>query len=299
MDSQERLKTRLDNVAAVEPILGALRSISLSSRLLTLQRVGMTERYVTGLGQVLAQARRALPAGAPELWPQRPAEKVILLVLGTERGLCGSLNELLAAEARAWLSRRQAQAPEVRLGVLGRAAEKALRRLRRAPVWSWRLPSRGLPPYDLAVRLSEEWLKEYQSDGLDAVYVIHGVRRGLAGYAITTSTLLPPALPVDAADDDLELPPIVEGDWSSLVQEALRLWLCAAFYGIMLRSAVAEHTARYQLLEGAVQNAHRLTEELSLQLQQARQEAITAELQDLMAGSGLIGAPVMANSARG
>jgi F0F1-type ATP synthase gamma subunit len=91
---------------------------------------------------------------------------------------------------------------------------------------------------------------------------------------------------------------LLRGDLTGLARRALALWLCASFYGIMLRSAVAEHTARCQLLEGAVRNAQQLREDLALQLQQARQEAITAERQDLMAGAGLVGISTVADSAR-
>ncbi len=75
----------------------------------------------------------------------------------------------------------------------------------------------------------------------------------------------------------------------ALLDRLARLWLAATLYGILLESATAEHSARYQLLEGAVQNAQRLTAELETSLQAARQEAITAEVQDLASGAGLVG----------
>ena len=57
----------------------------------------------------------------------------------------------------------------------------------------------------------------------------------------------------------------------------------------MLDSTAAEHSARYQLMEGATQNSNRLIDELTLALQAARQQAITVEMQELAAGAGLIG----------
>lgn len=298
MDSQERLKNRLDNVAAVEPILGALRTIALSSRLLALHRSDVTSRYASGLGEVLDQLRRAWPSGSEAPWQARPSQRQVLVVLGTERGLCGKLNDLLATRADSWIRDRQQEGIEVRLVSLGRTTEKALRRLRRQPLWSTSLPSRGLPPYDLAVRLSKDWLAEYESAAIGSLIVIHSTRRGLAGYSTSVTTLLPPPLAPLQEREDLTLPPILDGDIAALASRTLALWLCAAFYGIMLRSAVAEHTARYQLLEGAAQNAHNLKDELALQLQQERQEAITSEMQDLMAGAGLVGSSTVTNSAR-
>jgi len=298
VDSQERLKSRLDNVSAVQPILSALRSIALSSRLLALHRSESTERYVAQLEESFQQLWHAWPTGTELPWPARPQRRETLVVLGTERGLCGRLNDLLAARAGHYLRERARQGIGVRLVSLGRSTEKALKRGHWQPQWSLPLPARGLPPYDLVRRLADGWLTHFEASELDTLTVIHGVRRGLAGYAAAATPLLPPPLlPLDERED-LALPPILEGEPDALARRMLALWLCASFYGIMLRSAVAEHTARYQLLEGAAQNARELREELALQLMQERQEAITAEMQDLVAGAGLVGISTADDSVR-
>lgn len=295
MDSQERLQARLDNVTAVEPMLSALRTISLSSGLLALNRVQITDRYAVDLIRILAQVVASLPAGdrvgAPAVagrsTSRHPVERLMILALGTERGLCGSFNETLAAHADFVVREHTNQGREVRLAALGKSAEKALRRRGQPPMWSLRLPARGLPPYGVAVRLTQEWLADYLAEDM-GVQVIYNARRGLSGYAPTSLQLLPPDVPTTSAPT--EWPPIIETDPASLYHRALALWLSGTFYGIMLRSAAAEHSARYQLMEGAAQNAQRLTEELKLLLQVARQEAITSEIQDLMSGAGLVGA---------
>jgi F-type H+-transporting ATPase subunit gamma len=76
-----------------------------------------------------------------------------------------------------------------------------------------------------------------------------------------------------------------------LYARSLELALSAKLYGILLQSAAAEHSVRFQLLDGASQNAERLIDELGLFLQAARQDAITSELQDLAVGAGLLNLP--------
>jgi F-type H+-transporting ATPase subunit gamma len=63
-------------------------------------------------------------------------------------------------------------------------------------------------------------------------------------------------------------------------------------YRVLLDSAAAEHSARFQLMEGAAQNSNRLINELTLALQSARQHAITSEMQELASGAGLLGGQV-------
>jgi F-type H+-transporting ATPase subunit gamma len=67
------------------------------------------------------------------------------------------------------------------------------------------------------------------------------------------------------------------------------LWTTTELYRVLLDSAASEHSARYQLMEGATQNANRLIDELALALQAVRQQAITAEMQELAVGAGLLG----------
>jgi F-type H+-transporting ATPase subunit gamma len=67
------------------------------------------------------------------------------------------------------------------------------------------------------------------------------------------------------------------------------LWTTTEMYRILLDSASSEHSARYQLMEGATQNTKRLIDELTQSLQAARQEAITNEMIELAAGAGLMG----------
>jgi F-type H+-transporting ATPase subunit gamma len=63
----------------------------------------------------------------------------------------------------------------------------------------------------------------------------------------------------------------------------------ARFHEVLIVSAAAEHSTRYQLMDGAAQNAERIIDELTLAIHAARQQAITREMQELAAGAGLIG----------
>ncbi len=289
MEGLERLRTRLGNIRTVEPILAALRTIALGNRLLSINRAGTVSRYRQELEEILAWVAPALDQEQSLLnAPEQAAGRLTVLVIGTERGLCGAFNDVVAARAQQFFAQHTAAGAEVTLISLGRQTEKALRRLGRLPVWSGRLSGTALPPLEVASDLAGEWLDAYDRGQLGAVHVVHNMRRGIAGYAPVTTQLLPLALRA-AAPGETESPPIIETEPLALLDRLARLWLAATLYGILLESATAEHSARYQLLEGAVQNAQRLTAELETSLQAARQEAITAEVQDLASGAGLVG----------
>ena len=289
MEQLERLTARLDNVQAVEPILNALRAISSSSRLMALGRFKSVSQFRDELAHILAWVRPRVTRArrAPNV-QAKPSGPRLLLVVGSERGLCGAFNEVVVDHAQQVLARHEAAGIPVQLVTLGARARQALQRGDRSPLPAGRLATTGLPPYALADQLAEEWLRRYEARDLRGVDVIYNSYQGLARHEPRTSRLLPADIPYDSPSE-LTWSPWIETDPVALYDRLVRLWLSATLYALLLEASAAEHSARFRLLEGASQNAENLIDELRLFLQTARQDAITAELQDLASGAGLLG----------
>lgn len=289
MEELERLTSRLENIQAVQPILGALRTISLGSRLHALHKGRNVHQFSQRLLHILASITLSHPQRPlAQRQESQPMESLALLVIGSERGLCGVFNDAVVTYAEQILAKHSRSGVKVMLMTLGMRTERAFRRRERVPVWSKPLSVTALPPYNLAVELVSEWLQSYEQEELDTVEVVYNVPRGIMHYEPTVERLLPPVIFSSTTEE--EWPPmIIETDPLGLYARVVELWLSTRLYHILLESAIAEHSARYQLLDGATQNAERLVEELKLRLLIARQEAITAEMQDLASGAGLIG----------
>jgi F-type H+-transporting ATPase subunit gamma len=145
-----------------------------------------------------------------------------------------------------------------------------------------------LPSSDLAHELTQAWLVRYEQKELDAVDVIYNAYRRAGVYEPTSFHLLPPELSSVTAKSEPWPPPYIDTDPVALYTRLALLWMTTELYRILLDSAAAEHSARFQLMEGATQNSARLINELTLALQSARQQAITSEMQELAAGAGLL-----------
>jgi F-type H+-transporting ATPase subunit gamma len=147
----------------------------------------------------------------------------------------------------------------------------------------------ALPSSQLADELTRTWLKRYEAHELDAVHVAYNVYRHSTFYEPGTFQLIPPPLPAHTERSAAWPPTYVDSDPTGLFVQLIVHWTTTEMYRLLLDSAAAEHSARYQLMEGATQNSERLIDELTLALQAARQQAITVEMQELAAGAGLIG----------
>lgn len=300
MADAERTRARLANIRTVQPILGALRTISLGSWQAALNRRAGLQRYATQLQQLLAQlvagagSRMRLPARRVQHLPAAAAHpRVVLLAVGSERGLCGRFNQVVVEQVLAYLERHAAVEMTVEVAVLGSRLQRLLQR-RNVPLsWAAPLSTSSLPSFAQARTLTREWLARYEAYTLDAVEVVCNVYRGVGRYDTMVQRIIPPeppALQVDEAamPPNVMAPLIIETDPWSLYVRVLEQATMLRCYGLLLESATAEHATRYQLMEGATQNAERLIEELTLELQALRRQAITREMQELAVGAGLL-----------
>ena len=289
MEDLERAENRLDNIRIVEPILSALRTISLGSWQAALKRKDGAHRYAERLAVMLLALSPHIPPSFPPNGGDEGGEaRVVALVVGSERGLCGRFNAAVVERTERYLAEQESAGARVELVVMGTRAARIFQRRDGAMAAPATLPVTGLPPYRLAFDLTRRWLARYEEHELDAVDLIHNAYRGTARYEPAVVRLIPPTLPTPEADA-LPWPPIIETDPSSLYARVVEQWTAVRLYELLLESAAAVHSARFQLMEAATQNAERLIDELTLAVQTARQQAITQEMQELAVGAGLVG----------
>ncbi len=306
----EEITARLNNIRSVEPILGAMRTISLGSWQAALNRRGRIRLYNrrllelfplllpdvarhlggqfdvrTAVAKIRDGVRRVRRRGGEE----ESVPPVVVLVIGSERGLCGAFNTSLARYAGRELERRASQGVAVELAVLGSRIKRVLERDGHDIAHFKPLPATTIPGADLACELAHAWLMRYERYEVDKVEVIYNAYRRSTLYEPTTDTIVPPPLPTFAPAEVPWPPFYIDSDPIALYSRLLWLWTATEVYRVMLDSAASEHSARFQLMEGATQNCARLIEELTLALHAARQQAITAEMQELAVGAGLLG----------
>ena len=231
------------------------------------------------------------------------------LVIGSERGLCGRFNVAVIEETERYLRRESSRGSAIELLVLGSRAQRILRRRGYEPTEVGGLSMTALPSLSMAFDLARKWLRAYEERDLDGVDVIYNAYRGTGTYEPTVVQLIPPELPTgeaplarEAAEPEARIEetttaqrgrtwpaPIIDTDPESLYATVVEQSAAVRLYELLLDSAAAEHSTRFQLMESATQNADRLIEELTLVIQTARRQEITQEMQELATGAGLVG----------
>lgn len=296
-EGSDRAQDRYENLQAIEPLLGALRVMSLSTMQMALNRQQALTRYSDRFREVAAQltalaARPGKPARLPKTADEPPQPgPAVLAVIGSSRGIIGQYNKRLARMAAERLESR----PDTPYTVLafGSRLQTALRQENVSFEPEEALSSGSLPNYDIAAGFIRAWMAGMAAGTLGAVEVL-SFRKGrhAQDYQPGFTHLLPENTAAADAEEPSELDwpaPIIEGDPQVMLERIGDHLTALKFYGLILDAIAAENLYRFRLLEEARENTADLLEELGQAIQMERRKEITQQLQELLAGSGMLG----------
>jgi F-type H+-transporting ATPase subunit gamma len=293
-ETLERAQSRLHNISMVKPLLEALKTISLGSWQKALSAKRTSDEYRNRLLRLLPQVipfihgintkNTVLQDG--EIQPKSSPRQ--LIIIGSERGLCGNFNKLLAQRVVHRLKEMDDKREKVEVTVYGNAAYRACLH-EFGGRWKFaQKPMPGVAPANMAWELSESFLSGYDQGEFSKVELFSNAENKGGRYKPVKTDILPPRLP----DFIHEEPPwpeaILDTDPLILFLTIARQLAALDLYTILLSSAIAEHTERFQLMEEASRNADDLIEELTQDVQAARRQAITNEMEELAVGAGLL-----------
>ena len=295
-EGKERAEARLSNLQAIEPLLGSLRVLSLSTMQMALNRQASLTAYAERFSLVAAQVRSMVGDKSPkreveERFDYRPVEQSqVLAVIGSSRGICGQYNKQLARLA----AERMQQKEELPTQVLafGVRVQRALTQVGVKFEAHETLGQGSIPAYDMAAHLLREWTACFQDGTLAKVEILSFRKRaGNSSYSPVFTTLLPASGLEGDEGQQTGLPwpaPIIEGNPERMLEQIGSHLLAIRFYHLILDAIAAENLYRYRLLEEAKENTSDLLEELALAMQSERRKEITQQLQELLVGSGML-----------
>ena len=296
-EGKERAEARLSNLEAIEPLLGSLRVLSLSTMQMALNRQASLSEYAERFTMVAEQVRSLAgnQLGKPEVeerFDYRPVEQSqVLAVIGSSRGICGQYNKQLARLMAERLKQKDGLPAKVL--AFGARVQRALIQEGVKFEAHATLGQGSMPDYDLAARLLREWSTGYDKGKLAKVEILSFRKRSANNNYSPVFTTLLPASALDATQegDQKSLPwppPIIEGNPERMLEQIESHLLAIRFYQLILDAIAAENLYRYRLLEEAKENTSTLLEELRLAIQSERRKEITQQLQELLGGSGML-----------
>jgi F-type H+-transporting ATPase subunit gamma len=285
MPSLRDIRRKISSVKKTQQITRAMQMVSAAKLQRAQERLLTSRPYSDKLAEVIGDlALRADPQKHP-LLQRRDGPKTLVLVITTDRGLCGAFNSNVVRTVTGLLT----QHPEwqASLVVVGRKGRDFFRRRPQFQVKSQHVDVFGRQvSFGVAQDLAKELIEAYTAPAemVDRVVLVDNTFASALRQQTVTQTLLPiplPPSPPDAVLFDYIYEPSVDG----ILRELLPRYVEILIYRALLETAAAEHAARMTAMAAATDNAGELIRQLTLFYNKTRQAAITKEILEVVSGA--------------
>jgi F-type H+-transporting ATPase subunit gamma len=285
MAKGRELKRRIKTVENTRKITRTMELVATSRMKRAQDRVTAARPYARALGDVIAGLYSAdLADRFPLLRQPEQARKAAVILLTSNRGLCGGFNANLIREARTLLRKLRDQGTEVELHVVGRKGIGYFKYigLRMA---TQRTDITDRPRAEDASSLVDGLMKDFISGAVDAVYVVFAQFRSAISTPPTTERLLPVEPPKRTGPlPDYLLFPSAE----DILTELLPSYVRNAVYRALVETAAGEQGARRTAMKNATDNASEMMNTLTRTYNRARQAGITQEIAEIVGGAAAL-----------
>ena len=285
MASLKAIRKRITSVKNTEQITKAMKMVAAAKLRRAQQSVEGARPYADKLTDMLQRvAVAAGDADHPFLSEGSGAAPHLILVT-SDRGLCGAYNSNLIKAAAAFLTSEQGAGAT--MTACGRRGNDHFRKRDQAITEAHINLASGFD-LDLAVTVADEAAKRFVSGESGSVYIVYSRFFSAMSQRASLERLLPFAPETDdAAESEAQAGPDYkfEPDAASILGALLPQFLRTKVFQAMLEANASEHGARMTAMESASRNAGEMIERLTLEMNRARQAAITTELMEIISGA--------------
>ncbi|MEM1399630.1 MAG: F0F1 ATP synthase subunit gamma [Pseudomonadota bacterium] len=294
MPSLKELKNRIDSVKSTQKITSAMKMVAASKLRRAQEQAEAGRPYAEHMARMLASlSSSAKGAGGPKLISGTGSDQTHLLVVMTsDRGLCGGFNSNIAREVRRQVRSLRDQGKTVKLLCVGRKGRDNLARDHAdLIVDSFTDVGRARLSFDDANQIADRLLAMFETGEVDVISVIYN-RFESAISQIVTKHQLAPLAPEEAEDSEDEPQEDLGGavyEFEPSEEQILAVLLprnvAVQVYKSLLESAASEQGARMTAMDNATRNAGDMINRLTLEYNRSRQAAITKELIEIISGA--------------
>ena len=276
MPSLRDIKRKITSVKKTQQITKAMKMVAAAKLRRAQDRVIAARPYSRKMLAVIANLAGRVERAQHPLLAKREPKKVKLVVLTSDRGLCGAYNTNILRQAVAAVKQFQGEGKEVRINVVGRKGRDFFRKRSSysvGKVWS----DLGMIDYDKSADVGRNIVERFTAGETDEVYLLYNEFKSVIQQRLVIDRLLPIARhalrPQEPALDYL-----YEPSPRAIFAEILPKHVEVQVWRALLESVAAEHGARMTAMDSATNNATEMIDHLTLYMNKVRQAAITREI---------------------
>lgn len=289
MAAGKEIRGKIKSVENTKKITKAMEMVAASKMRKAQDRMRAARPYSEKIRNIAANLSQANPEYThPFMVAQDQAKKIGLIVVTTDKGLCGGLNTNVLRLVTAKLREIENKGCKVETVAIGNKGLGFLNRIG-APVVSQVTQLGDTPHLDKLIGPVKVLLDAYQEGKLDAVYIAYTRFINTMKQEPMMEQLLP--LSSDKLEQDKNVHAwdyLYEPDANTVIDELLVRYVEALIYQAVAENMASEQSARMVAMKAASENAGNVIKELKLVYNKTRQAAITKELSEIVAGAAAV-----------
>ena len=282
MSSERGFREKITSIKNTQKITQATEMIAATKIRQAQQRMDASKPYANYIADVISHLATSHSEYTHPFMIERPVKRVGMLVVGSEKGLCGGLNANLFRLVAKSLVQEEQENRQTDLGLIGRKATTFFGRNRSVIASIDQLGSQ--PKASDLIGVIKVMLDAYSDEKIDQLIVAFN---RFESTMIQRPTLMP-LLPMPKSKErklDHHWDYLYEPDPRDLLNELLHRYIETEIYQAVIENAACEQAAKMIAMRNATDNAGALIDELQLAYNKARQAAITTELTEIVAGA--------------
>jgi F-type H+-transporting ATPase subunit gamma len=278
------IRRRIRSVKNTQQITKAMKMVSAAKLRRAQDAMFAARPYARKMMEVLnSLATRARPDAHP-LLQEHGDDKVLLIVITSDKGLCGGFNANIIRAAARFLEAQPRGERRLELDLVGRKGRDFFRR-RRYRVRSEHIGLFQVLQFPAAQRIAQSLVKSYVEREVDRIHIVYNEFKTVIAQKVVVEQLLPiRKLEFDPKEAPLDY--LYEPSPGAIFDEILPKHVEIQVWRALLESAAAEHGARMAAMDAATNNAGEMIDRLTLYMNKVRQAAITKEIIEVVSGAG-------------
>ncbi|RZK75714.1 MAG: ATP synthase F1 subunit gamma [Pedobacter sp.] len=291
MANLKEVRIRIASVQSTQQITKAMKMVSAAKLKRATNAIIQLRPYATKLKEILGNLSASLEGSSSPFIQEREPNKVLIIVVSSNRGLAGAFNMNVIKAANNLIAEKysdQYKNGNVSIVAIGKKSQDFYEKRNYKVIGNNNEIYTALT-FQNVTKITDSIMAGFENGAYDKVELVYNRFKNAAVQILTTEQLLP--LPKTETTDDIATSNadyILEPSQEEIVEQLIPKSIKIQLYKAVLDSHASEHGARMTSMDKATENAGDLLKALKLSYNQARQAAITTELTEIVSGAAAL-----------
>lgn len=287
MANLKDIRIRIESTKNTQQITKAMKLVSAAKLRKAQQNIQNMRPYAVALKQVIANIAATQQVSHPLMTPKQSVKNILLVVLTSDRGLCGAFNSSINKFAEKYIVDNKNTFEKTDFIFIGKRGADYFMRKNIKGIENFTKLDKDIS-FGLAKIIAEKLVDRYEKGDYDEIRLIYNEFKSAISQKVVCETILPVQIEGSSFEKEgnkFAADMIFDPSPVKIIGELLKKNFNLQVYRAMSESIASEHGARMTAMENSSNNAREMINKLTLNYNKARQEKITTELTEIVSGA--------------